>query len=128
MTENTRTRNHQLIGAGAAHDEDGDRLFSNTTSGTGRALCSCGWLSDPVEFGRQRKNLLKAHAASFAAESPPASAITPSSSASSSSRCRLSRARTSAIDPPPTASPSSSVRITGRLTADCTFFVRADPA
>ena len=62
MTENTRTRSHQLIGAGAAHDEDGDRLFSNTTSGTGRALCSCGWLSDPVEFGRQRKTLHKAHA------------------------------------------------------------------
>ena len=54
---------HQLISAGAAFDQDGDRLFSKTTSSFGSALCSCGWLSDPVEFGRQRKALHKEHVA-----------------------------------------------------------------
>lgn len=52
---------HMLAAAGAAFDAKGYRLFSNTTSGRGSALCSCGWLSEPVEFGRQRKALHKAH-------------------------------------------------------------------
>lgn len=54
---------HILIAAGAAHDENADRLFSNTTSGIGRALCSCGWLSDTVGYGRERKRLHAAHVA-----------------------------------------------------------------
>lgn len=53
--------NHQLIGNGAAFDDDGERLFSNTTSGMGRALCSCGWLSEPTEYGRGRKKLHADH-------------------------------------------------------------------
>lgn len=53
--------NHQLIANGAAFDDDGDRLFSKTTSGMGRAKCSCGWMSDPVEFGRTRKKLHADH-------------------------------------------------------------------
>jgi len=55
--------NHQLIANGAAFDDDGDRLFSKTTSGMGRAKCSCGWVSDPVEFGRTRKKLHADHKA-----------------------------------------------------------------
>ena len=55
--------NHQLIASAAAFDDDGERLFSNTTSGMGRAKCSCGWMSEPVEFGRTRKKLHTDHKA-----------------------------------------------------------------
>lgn len=55
--------NHQLIANGAAFDNDGERLFSNTTSGMGRAKCSCGWMSEVVEFGRARKKLHADHKA-----------------------------------------------------------------
>ena len=57
------TMNHQLISSGAAFDDDGGRLFSNTTSGMGRAKCSCGWMSEVVEFGRARKELHADHKA-----------------------------------------------------------------
>ena len=59
---------HQLIGNGAAFDDDGERLFSKTTSGMGRALCSCGWMSDPVEFSRTRKKLHADHKEAATAE------------------------------------------------------------
>ena len=52
---------HQLIGAGAAFSPTGDRLYSKTTSGHGHALCSCGWLSEAVEYGRERKRLHAEH-------------------------------------------------------------------
>ena len=55
--------NHQLIGAGAAFSPVGERLYSKTTSGYGQALCSCGWLSEAVEYGRERKRLHAEHAA-----------------------------------------------------------------
>ena len=55
--------NHQLIGAGAAFSLTGDRLYPKTTSGHGQALCSCGWLSESVEYGRERKRLHAEHAA-----------------------------------------------------------------
>ena len=54
--------NHQLIGAGAAFSLTGDRLYPKTTSGYGQALCSCGWLSEAVEYGRERKRLHAEHA------------------------------------------------------------------
>ena len=53
--------NHQLIGAGAAFSPVGERLYSKTTSGYGQALCSCGWLSEAVEYGRERKRLHAEH-------------------------------------------------------------------
>lgn len=53
--------NHQLIGAGAAFSTVGERLYSKTTSGYGQALCSCGWLSEAVEYGRERKRLHAEH-------------------------------------------------------------------
>ena len=52
---------HQLIGAGAAFSPVGERLYSKTTSGYGQALCSCGWLSGAVEYGRERKRLHAEH-------------------------------------------------------------------
>lgn len=55
--------NHQLIGAGAAFSPVGERLYSKTTSGYGQALCSCGWLSEAVYYGRERKRLHAEHAA-----------------------------------------------------------------
>ena len=53
--------NHQLIGAGAAFSPVGERLYPKTTSGYGQALCSCGWLSEAVEYGRERKRLHAEH-------------------------------------------------------------------
>ena len=53
--------NHQLIGAGAAFSPVGERLYSKTTSGRGQALCSCGWLSEAVDYGRERKRLHAEH-------------------------------------------------------------------
>ena len=52
---------HQLIGAGAAFSPVGERLYPKTTSGYGQALCSCGWLSEAVEYGRERKRLHAEH-------------------------------------------------------------------
>ena len=55
--------NHYLMGQGAAYDQDGHRVFvGSTTTGPGRAFCSCGWLSDPMEYGRERKRAHRAHA------------------------------------------------------------------
>ena len=63
--------NHQLIGAGAAFSPVGERLYSKTTSGRGQALCSCGWLSEAVDYGRERKRLHAEHVAEAEAEESP---------------------------------------------------------
>lgn len=52
---------HGLVGEGAAHNDDGTRRKWNTTGGPGRAMCACGWLSEPAESGAERKRLHRSH-------------------------------------------------------------------
>lgn len=54
-------RGHGLVGEGAAHADDGTRRKWNTTAGTGRAMCACGWLSEPAESGAERKRMHRFH-------------------------------------------------------------------
>ena len=52
---------HGLVGEGAAHNDDGTRRKWNTTGGPGRAMCACGWLSEPAESGAERKRMHRSH-------------------------------------------------------------------
>lgn len=52
---------HGLVGEGAAHNDDGTRRKWNTTAGRGRAMCACGWLSEPAESGAERKRMHRSH-------------------------------------------------------------------
>lgn len=60
MSTNTRVQGHTLVWEGAPHDADGRRIrrgnWGDGKSGTGRAKCSCGALSDelPSKGARQR--------------------------------------------------------------------------
>lgn len=54
--KSTRIPGHALISEGAAHDADGRRLYCpNNSGGSGRALCSCGALSEVLPSGAARK-------------------------------------------------------------------------
>lgn len=55
--------NHSLRYNGAAFNADGDLINADTkvTSGSGRAACSCGVLSDKLTTGAARRNWFKAH-------------------------------------------------------------------
>jgi hypothetical protein len=59
---------HTLTAKGAAFDpETRERVDPTGLGGIGHALCSCGWLSEPLPSGKQRINAHKAHKAEMAA-------------------------------------------------------------
>lgn len=54
---------HQLCYRGAPHDPDTALIHKDTkvTSGVGRALCSCGWLSEDLDSGAARRRAHQEH-------------------------------------------------------------------
>ncbi|MFE6966988.1 hypothetical protein ACFVAJ_17890 [Agromyces sp. NPDC057679] len=71
MPRNTRVSGHGLAAEGAAHDDVGNRTHSGT-SGEGRALCSCGELSDILATGGARKRWHADHKQAAAAQADAA--------------------------------------------------------
>lgn len=63
---------HNLKHNGAAYNESAELINQDpkVTSGAGRALCTCGWLSEDVANGAQRRAAFKAHKAEATAEAP----------------------------------------------------------
>lgn len=61
----TRLAGHELRDEGAPYDGRGRKIWQNrwTTSGRGRAKCSCGALSPELPSGTQRKAWHRAHKA-----------------------------------------------------------------
>lgn len=61
---------HNLKHNGAAYNESAELINPDpkVTSGRGRALCTCGWLSDEVDTGALRRKWFKDHKASVAAQ------------------------------------------------------------
>lgn len=57
---NTQLAGHGLLNEGAPFDDAGDRVHVST-SGPGRAKCSCGELSDPLPSGGARRRWHAAH-------------------------------------------------------------------
>lgn len=65
----TKTEKHTLVHAGTPHDEVGYELTDpKVTKGTGRAKCSCGWLSEELDTAAARKSAHAEHKAEVAAE------------------------------------------------------------
>jgi hypothetical protein len=64
---NTALQGHGLQGEGAAHDEDGRRIWPRGIGGAGRAKCACGWLSKPLTSGRRRQAAHSQHKADLKA-------------------------------------------------------------
>lgn len=56
---------HGLVGEGRAHDENGRDLSGmwSSTSGTGRAKCRCGALSEVLDSSPKRKAWHREHKA-----------------------------------------------------------------
>lgn len=64
---------HSLKYAGAPYDDQA-QLISKNTSGTGRALCSCGIISEPLPSGSARRAWFKDHKAKYDVPPAPVSA------------------------------------------------------
>ncbi|KQO98687.1 hypothetical protein [Leifsonia sp. Leaf264] len=70
MPKNTEVRGHGLANEGAPFDMNADRISSGLfggTSGTGRAKCACGQLSDVYQSAYQRRAWHRQHKADVAA-------------------------------------------------------------
>ena len=66
-----RVKGHWLMNEGAPHDDDGVRMKATlgrwSTSGEGRAKCSCGELSEVLPSGSRRQQWHREHKAEVVA-------------------------------------------------------------
>jgi hypothetical protein len=54
-------RGHGLVAEGAAFRADGSRVYWNSVSGTGHAVCACGAMSPVLASAAQRKRWHRHH-------------------------------------------------------------------
>ena len=78
-TPNPPVAGHALVGEGRPHDETGRDISGmwGSTSGTGRAKCRCGALSDVLDSSPKRRVWHREHKARLRAENGHPASTTP---------------------------------------------------